>query len=116
MSKSTYALAMISLLALPLASGEAEAGSKWKRWFLIEDQYGDDYEQGLTPEEFASLYADDFDESYYEPEVAPAKKKEQATKKKTVTGTAAKPKAATAKTTLPTAAIAQAPASKRRVP
>ena len=71
MSKSTYALAMISLLALPLASGEAEAGSKWKRWFLIEDQYGDDYEQGLTPEEFASLYADDFDESYYEPEPAP---------------------------------------------
>ena len=101
MSKSTYALAMISLLALPLAGGEAEAGSKWKRWFFIEDQYSDDYEQGLTPEEFASLYADDFDESYYEPEVAPAKKKEQATKnkKKAVTGTAAKPKASTAKTT-----------------
>ena len=97
MGKSTYALAMISLLALGLASGEAEAGSKWKRWFFIEDQYSDDYEQGLTPEEFASLYGDDFDESYYEPRVDPVKKKPAA--KKTTTGTATKPKATTAKTT-----------------
>ncbi|MBM3521302.1 MAG: hypothetical protein FJX63_11165 [Alphaproteobacteria bacterium] len=98
MGRSTLAIAALALLATGFPSGEAAAGSKWKRWFFIEDSYNYEPEPGLTPEEFVSLYGDDFDESYYEPNVDPAPKK-KVTKKKTATGTATKPKKPTTAST-----------------
>lgn len=111
MVRSTLAVAVLALLATGFSSGEAAAGKKWKRWFFIEDSYRYEPEPGLTPEEFVSLYGDDFDESYYEPSVEPVPKK-QVTKKKAASGAATKPKKATAASTATTATATKTTAAK----